>query len=87
MRFIKTKEEAEGKANLLNLKVGRGGAKLGKEIQKLGLTGNSNFTYEIIWFEEVYQMDENSVNDVKLAVRGAKYTLTMFTTNPYVAGH
>jgi len=58
-----------------------------KKIQKLGLTGNSNYTYEITWFEEVWEMDEVSVQDVKLAVRGAKYKWYFFLTNPYHVAH
>lgn len=59
----------------------------GKKIQRLGLTGNSNFIYEIAWFEEVFEMEEQSVRDARLAVRGAKYALTFFTTNPYSLAH
>jgi phage terminase large subunit len=32
-------------------------------------------------------MEEQSVMDAKLAVRGVKYTLTLFTTNPYALAH
>jgi len=55
----------------------------GQKIQQLGLTGNSRYTYEIPWFEEIWEMEEQSVRDAQLAVRGAKYTLTLYTTNPY----
>lgn len=55
----------------------------GQKIQQLGLAGNSRYTYEIPWFEEVWEMEENSVRDAELAVRGAKHTLTLYTTNPY----
>jgi|SRR5947199_5828935 len=32
-------------------------------------------------------MEEQSVRDAELAIRGAKYTLTVFTTNPYALAH
>lgn len=32
-------------------------------------------------------MEEQSVRDAQLAVRGAKYTLTIYTTNPYALSH
>jgi len=32
-------------------------------------------------------MEEQSVRDAQLSVRGAKYKLTIFTTNPYALAH
>lgn len=59
----------------------------GQKIQQLGLIGNSRYLYENPWFEEIWEMEEQSVRDAQLSVRGAKYKLTIYTTNPYALAH
>ena len=60
---------------------------MGKKVVLKGLAGSSNYTYAIKWFEEAIDYLDSDINAVNQAVRGAKYLMEVFTTNPWHAAN
>jgi len=59
----------------------------GEQVVKKGIAGCSNYTYAICWYEEASEYLEKDIWAVDQAVRGAKYDIKVFTTNPWHLAH
>ena len=59
----------------------------GEQVVKKGIAGCSNYDYAICWFEEASEYLEKDIRAVNQAVRGAKYDIKIFTTNPWHLAH
>jgi len=58
-----------------------------EQVVKKGLAGCSNYTYAIKWFEEASEYLEKDIQAVDQAVRGSKYLISVYTTNPWHLAH
>lgn len=54
-----------------------------KRIKLIGLA-NKKTTYKIVWFEEMYEFDENTYLDVIQSVRNCKYVIRIKSCNPWL---
>ncbi len=67
---------------ILGLESNQGGkTKVSKA--KLGLATGRNKDYAVIVFEEAYEIDETKTYAIEEAVRGYKYFLTIYASNPW----
>ncbi len=55
----------------------------GKSTAKLGLKSGKNKTYGIIVFEEAYEMDEDAHHALLETIRGYKYLIIIYASNPW----
>ncbi len=67
---------------ILGLESNRGGKKK-VSTAKLGLATGRHKDYEVIVFEEAYEIDQTNVHAIEEAVLGYKYFLTIYASNPW----
>nr|AHM25009.1 hypothetical protein [Rhizophagus sp. DAOM 213198] len=55
----------------------------GENVVKKGIASSSRYTYAIKWFEEANEYEEKDIQAIDQAIRGAKYLIKVYTTNPW----